>query len=206
MKFQKILLLVSLILAAVCIVYSFVYCTGSIATLYNYVTQRKYQNINCADTYYAAQNFNMTLLILSIIYLIMIVLLYATQCGKRRNYYISNYVVSIAAVVYMVVFAIICIAMNGSIMGMFLNDINWDAYRAAYNEIDAVTGLRKNPYYDDSVVMFVLGIVLHLIVLADAVMIGLNLLWKRKLMKGEQQLLANNEEQPQPQPVEQEVA
>lgn len=188
MKFQKILLLASLIIAAVCIVYSFAYCTGDIATLYNYAGKKQYA-INCEDTYLAAQDFNQMLLILSIIYLLIVVALYATQCGKRRNYYITNYVVIIAAVVYMVVFAVICLAMNASIMGMFLNDIDWTKYEYFYNLKDEVSGVYLHHYYSKNCVMFILGFVLSVIVLANAALLGLNLLWKRKLMKGEKELL-----------------
>lgn len=188
MKFQKILLLVSLILAALAIVYSLAYFTGSLSSLYNYVNNRSYK-INCEDTYYFAQDFNGVMLALSIVYLAVIVVMYIAACGKRRNYYITNYIVSIAAAVYVAVFAIVCIAMNAATLSMFLNDIDWEAYRAAHATGDAIA------VYDDSVTMFVLGFVLHFIVLLNAVAIGLNLLWKHKLMKGEKQLLAQNAEE-----------
>lgn len=189
MKFQKILMLVSLVLAAVCIFYSFAYFTGSLSTLYNYVGNNKYQ-INCEETYYFAQDFNGVMLIMSIVYLVLIVVLYLTKCSSRRNYYISNYVVVIASVVYIAAFAILCIAMNAATLSLFLNDIDWEAYRKAYDTVDPVSGVRLQPYYDDSVVTFALGFILHAFVLVDAVALCLNLLWKIKLMKGERQLLA----------------
>lgn len=192
MKFQKILLLVSLILAALSIVYSLAYFTGSLATLYNYIGSR--YDINCEDTYYFAQDFNGVMLVLSIVYLLAIVVLYATACGKRRNYYITNYIASIAVAVYIAVFAIVCIAMNATVLSLFLNDIDWEAYREAFNKVDPISGVKLQPYYDDSVVMFVLGFVLHFIVLLNAVAVCLNLLWKNKLMKGEKQLLAQSAE------------
>lgn len=184
MKFQKILLLVSLILAAISIVYSFAYFTGSLSTLYPYVTGKGSRDINCADTYYFAQDFNGLMLILSIVYLAVIVAMYFMQCSKRRNYYITNYIVTIAAAVYIAVFAVLCIAMNAATLSMFLNDIDWEKYRGNYDPADPAYG------FDDSVAMFALGFVLHVIVLLDAVALGLNLLWKHKLMKGEKQLLA----------------
>lgn len=189
MKFQKILLIVSLVLAAVCIFYSFAYFTGSLSTLYAYMNNRKYAiAINCADTYFYGQEFNGVMLGMSIAYLLVIVAMLFMQCGKRRKYYISNYVVSIVSAVYIAVFAIVCIAMNATCMNMFLNDINWEQYRAIYDP--------KNPAYgySDSCVMFILGFIVHILALLDAVAIALNLVWKDKLMKGEKQLLAQQAE------------
>lgn len=196
MKFQKILLLVSIILAAISIVYSFSYFTGSLSALYGYLNNRRYK-INCENTYYFAQSFNGVMLALSIVYLAVIVAMYVAACGKRRNYYITNYIVSIAAAAYVAVFAIVCIAMNAAVLSMFLNDIDWEAYRAAHATGDAIA------VYDDSVTTFILGFILHFIVILNAVAIGLNLLWKHKLMKGEKQLLAQNAEKVE---VETEVA
>lgn len=127
MRFQKTLCLLTLIMSAITIVYAFAFCTGGLATvadIYDYQNDR----FNAYVTFYYSQMFNTVLLVLGIVFLVFVAVMYITACQKRRNYYISNYVVSIGVAAYMAVFAILGIAFIAATQSMFITQIDWDAF------------------------------------------------------------------------------
>ena len=192
MRFQKILALLTLIISAITIVYSFGFFTGDLATLSKIVTTRSFlrdytdaQQNAMINTYYTALSINDLLMWLGIIFLLVVVFIYITASQKRRNYYKTNYIAVILAAAYAAVFAIIGIAVISSVL-ISLNasvtaDI-WQAYKE-YNDSNGLNNYMHNP------VMFYIGYVVFAIVLVDALAWVYNLIWKMKLMKGEKALL-----------------
>ena len=192
MRFQKILALLTLIISAITIVYSFGFFTGDLATLSKIVTTRSFlrdytdaQQNAMINTYYTALSINDLLMWLGIIFLLVVVFIYITASQKRRNYYKTNYIAVILAAAYAAVFAIIGIAVIVSVLISLNASVTADIWQA-YKEYNDSNGLNN---YMHTPVMFYIGYVVFAIVLVDALAWVYNLIWKMKLMKGEKALL-----------------
>ncbi|MCD8309520.1 MAG: hypothetical protein LUD19_06670 [Clostridia bacterium] len=186
MRFQKILFLVSLVIAALTIVYAFGFCTGAITYLARVTSaySNKKDPYGAENVYWLAQDFNDILLWLGIIFVLVIVACYIFASNKRRNYYISNYITVGIAIGYCVVWAIVCIALTATVQ-VGLSEVDWDGLA---NWADGSARL-----YGDNQTIYYLGYVLAVVVLLDAAALAYNLVWKIKLMKGEKELLANGQ-------------
>ena len=192
MRFQKILALLTLIISAITIVYSFGFFTGDLATLSKIVTTRSFlrdytdaQQNAMINTYYTALSINDLLMWLGIIFLLVVVFIYITASQKRRNYYKTNYIAVILAAAYAAVFAIIVIAVISSVLISLNASVTPEIWQA-YKEYNDTNGLNN---YSHTAVMFYIGYVMFAIVLVDALAWVYNLIWKIKLMKGEKALL-----------------
>lgn len=192
MRFQKILALLTLIISAITIVYSFGFFTGDLATLSKIVTTRSFlrdytdaQQNAMINTYYTALSINDLLMWLGIIFLLVVVFIYITASQKRRNYYKTNYIAVILVAAYAAVFAIIGIAVISSVLVSLNASVTADIWQA-YKEYNDSNGLNN---YMHTPVMFYIGYVVFAIVLVDALAWVYNLIWKMKLMKGEKALL-----------------
>ncbi len=195
MKFQKILSLVSLIVAALCIVLGLCFCSGVMSEIINYNSDKF--SIGCANLYEYSQKVNNTVLIMAIVLLLVVVTLFITSCNKRRNYYITNYISIALVVAYSVAFAIALIVICAKCSG-YANEIDYVKWKEFY---DAFTKDRygnvsyTNPRnYSESRITIILGIVLAVVLIAEVAAWVLNLIWKIKLMQGEKALLANGVE------------
>jgi MFS family permease len=190
-KFQKILTLVSLIIAALTFVFALVFLSGNLSDLYGYFGKNWsgiYKYDGADEFLYAAQDFVSVLIILSIVYIVAVVTLYIASTNKRRNYYITNYIsigltIAMATVVaiFGIIFMSVLVAKFYAIDWDYLNDFI-EKMRSKGRELNDVS---QSPY------MFIIGYVVFLLALADALAWVYNLVWKIKLMKGEKELLAN---------------
>lgn len=199
MKFQKILCLVAVVMAALTFVYALCFSTGSMYALWTYTSENQGADVIGADNlFYYGQDVNETLLILSIIFIVLALTLYITASQSRRNYYITNYISIGATSLFGVIYAVIGFILVGNCLGMFANDIDWATYRQMHE---------ANPEwaFSDSNIMFILGFVLFVLVILLSAALVLNLIWKIKLMQGEKALLAGNKPEEAAQP-EEEVA
>lgn len=211
-KFQKILFLVTLIVAALTLVYGFSFCTGSLQSAFK-VVSAKYSNpfdknpIN-ADALYtfvigdvfdsteltwtrSQVGFNDLLIVMSVVFVVIAALQYFFASNNRRNYYITNYISVGVLVVYALVLTIVAFWGISTTLSLF-NNINWDYYYKVYQASVAAGGGAAWAFYDKSYIMFILGYILYAIVLIDAVLLVLNTVWKVLLMKGEKALLENS--------------
>lgn len=186
MRFQKILMLVTIIVAALSFVYALSFCSG---TIYQYGTLRYTSGNRVLERvpgaialYDATQLYNGILITLSIIFIVVAALNFIMASQKRRNYYVTNYVATGITVAFQLVFAIILIYFLADTLSLF-NAIDKVAAEAAYRGSD----LNKFKY---STVNFILGFVLTAVIVLNAVAVILNLVWKIKLMQGEKKLLA----------------
>ena len=86
MKFQKILSLITLILAAVVFVFAISFFTGNISDIYNYSSKNTGGLYKGADVFIdAGQAFVSALEIMVIVYLIVIAITYIMGNHSRRN-------------------------------------------------------------------------------------------------------------------------
>ena len=190
MKFQKILSLLTLIVAAVVFVFAISFFTGNISAILNYISRYNDGIYNGADVFIdAGQAFVSALEVMVIVYLIIIAISYLMGNNTRRNYYITNYV-SIGLVVAMAaVVALYGLIMMIVLMNAFYNQVDW----AKMQELRDIYSW--NPKFQTEVgkepTMFIIGIVVFLLVLVNCLAWVYNLIWKIKLMKGEKELLAN---------------
>lgn len=176
-------MLVTLIVSALTFVYAVSFATpiSAVIKLTHAQSDITDDPINADGTYDLFQQFNVPLIVLSVIFILLVALCYIMACQKRRNYYVTNYVSIIATAAYAVVLCIIIIVFTAICHTSFVNEIDWDTYR---NEYTTYT-------YKDSQTVFWLGYVVALLTLVDAAALIYNMIWKIKLMKGEKQLLAN---------------
>ncbi len=231
-KFQKVLSLLTLIIAAVAFVYVISFFSGNLSDMMYYRTlnhatsylevitltdangvEQTFRFTNSGlgpvvtadflDPYntwiYAAQSAMSTLVVLCIVFFVIIALAYILCMNSRRNYYISNYVMSGIIIAYAAFLAIFGLAMVISLMSSFYEGAFYSLADSYANSSDLETVarfmvLQMNGVFDteisDSPLMFILGIVAFVLVLVVALAWVYNLIWKIKLMKGEKELLA----------------
>lgn len=188
-KCQKILCIAAIITCAL----TFLYALGLMTDLYDalYSTMRNPYDLTETDVpgsilYYMMQDFNKALLKRSIGLILLACFLFLTQTHVRRKYYIGNYVsvglYSVATVAYTV----------------------WahayiEGYKAAFLTQVDFTALEKHAKmwktaYIDSTFWFDAHYVVYAILLVITVLLLLNLIWKIRLMKAEQRLIAAGKE------------
>lgn len=183
MRFQKILALVSLIIAALTIVLAIIFMSGNLANIMYYAGNEdaSYDVTPFTDP---AQKFCDIMLIVGIVYICCVVTLFITDTNKRRNYYITNYVSTGIAVAGAVAASAIGIIMIAILMGKFYG-LDWELFKETIEDLSEIGGKDVS----QSPTMFIVGIVMSILPLLDAAALILNLVWKIKLMKGEKALL-----------------
>lgn len=185
-KFQKILSLATLIIAALAFVYALCFFSGNLSDLMWYIGSNHDGYFNAADVFLVpAQETLNTIVYASIIFFVVIAFIYITCTNSRRNYYITNYIMTGIVVAYALFIALYGLISVLTMMGTFYN-LDWNAINAWYDE-NAALGA---PQVSQSSFMFVLGIIVYVIVLLNALAWVYNLIWKIKLMKGEKELLS----------------
>ncbi|MGN0812561.1 MAG: hypothetical protein ACI4MQ_03520 [Candidatus Coproplasma sp.] len=184
MKFQKIISLVSLIVAAVVFVYALSFFSGNLSDLLGYISQFDDTFTVADDFLYSGQAFVSNMVTISIVFFCVIAFIYITSTNTRRNYYITNYI-AIGLITFMCVFVALFGIINICVlMGKFYG-LDWTAISNYYlNNTDYVREVSKSP------AIFIIGLVVFLLVLALAAVWVYNLIWKKKLMDGEKALLA----------------
>ncbi len=182
MRFQKILMTVTLIIAALSIVYAVIFCSGIINQLGHI-----HEDIEGGMTLYKkSQSFSDTFLILGIVLVLTVVLMMIMGCHTRRKYYITNYIAIGIFVVYAIVFAILLVV-NVAGVSSAINAINLEEAKEAYEEAANYYG-----EWNDSTWMLTLGYVYMGILLVNVAAVILNLVLKIKLMQGEKALLESS--------------
>ncbi len=185
MRFQKIYMLVSLIIAALVIVLALVFCSGTLNQMAQpsiYDVESKLEYIEGAQALFeSSQGFSDLCLILGIICVLAICLNYIMGTQNRRKYYITNYVAIGVAVAVQLAVAIIIIALVANCQSI-LNGINLEEAKETYEII--LPGAWK-----ESTWTFGAAYAVAALLLVNAAGFVLNLVWKIKLMKGEKALL-----------------
>ncbi len=188
-KCQKILCIAAIIACAL----TFLYALGFMTDLYDalYSTMRNPYDLTETDVpgsilYYMMQDFNKALLKYSIALILLACLLFLTQTHVRRKYYVGNYVsvglYSVATVAY----TVWAHAYIEGYKAAFLTQVDFEA-------LQKHAKMWKTAYID-STFWFDAHYVVYAILLVVTVLLLLNLIWKVRLMKAEQRLIAAGKE------------
>jgi len=187
MKLQRIFCIFALI-AAACV---FIYSLGMLTDLYDslYPMMRNPDNLEETDVpgsiiYYDMQPFNHQLVISAIALILLAAFLFVTSTSSRRKYYTGNYVatcLNVAAEIGVSVWAHLQIS---SFKSQFINTVDFDA-------LEMWSGIWETPALTkSSTFWFDIHYLVFALVLIAAVLLIVNVIWKRRLMQGEKALLA----------------
>lgn len=181
MRFQKILMIVTLIIGAFGVVYGLIFCSG----VFNQLCQLKLMDDNTKAFFSEVQAANDSLFTLGIVLVVISVLPFIAACQRRRNYYITNYIAIGIVVAFQLVYIILLI-------------VNITNTMQAFNAVDLAKAEESFEYYNfsDQYGDFetypwtvAVGYTLIVLIALDAVALVLNVVWKIKLMQGEKALL-----------------
>ena len=195
MKAQKILCLLAMVMAVILFLYALgimtdlydsLYSTLSIRVVENketggYSISAKDRQVPGATVYTNMQAFNQVFVKYAIAYIVIAALLFVTNTGTRRRYYVSNYVavgLFTAASIYIPIFASPYIQI---FKGQFLQ-VDFAALKE-YSETFGSHYTESTMWFDLQYVVFALMIVSALLLVACTV-------WKVILMKQEKKLVA----------------
>ena len=187
-RLQKILCLALLAVSAMI----FIYSLGIMIDLYDalYSTIRSAKNLDKSTVtgsrvYYDMQDFNKLFLKLSIGMILLCVTLFVTNTHNRRKYYIGNYC-SIALV------SAGGIALTAWAHGQI------EAYKAQFLAINfeelAEHAAKRKTLYTESTFWFDVHYLIFALLVIGIVLLIANAIWKCKLMKDEQALIAGGKE------------
>jgi len=187
MKLQRIFCIFALI-AAACV---FIYSLGMLTDLYDslYPMMRNPDNLEETDVpgsiiYYDMQPFNHQLVISAIALILLAALLFVTSTSSRRKYYVGNYIatcLNVAAEIGVTIWAHLQIS---SFKSQFINTVDFDA-------LEMWSGIWETPAMTkSSTFWFDIHYLVFALVLIAAVLLIVNVIWKRRLMQGEKALLA----------------
>lgn len=201
MRFQKIFMIVSLIIAALCVVFALIFCSGTIynvSSLYDTVEKIEksvtfrpdrnspevtYIALGAKNLFDATQNVSDVLLVLGIIMVLCVVLNYIAATNKRRNYYITNYVAIGIVTAFELALAIVIIVLVSNSQAV-LGKCDFEQMKVVYERLNNGAELATDQNW-----VFGVGYALAAILIVDAIGFVLNLVWKIKLMQGEKALL-----------------
>lgn len=190
MKLQKILTLVTLIFAAITLVYSFSFNSGMLFEIQYYAVPQ-FDVSGANELVDGTKTVNNTMVIMSIVLIVSVVLLYFTQTNKRRNYYITNYIAIGIFTLYALAYAITFFVLISKVFALCsqVDTAKWLEY-VNYEPFEGAARLYPQ-HYSLSKVSLILGIVVAVIAIIFAVAWVINTFIKVKLMMGEKKLLKN---------------
>ena len=184
MTLQRYLCLAALIISAVVFIYSLGIMTDLYDSLYGTYRRGK-TTISGAEVYMDMQDFNQLFLRGSIGLILLSVLLFVTSTHSRRRYYVGNY----AAVG---LFSAASIAFTVWAHGQI------ETFKAQFLTIDFAKLLThatsRKTLYTESTFWFDIHYLVFGLLLVGVVLLILNAVWKSKLMKEEQALIAQGKE------------
>ena len=184
MTLQRYLCLAALIISAVVFIYSLGIMTDLYDSLYGTYRRGK-TTISGAEVYMDMQDFNQLFLRGSIGLILLSVLLFVTSTHSRRRYYVGNY----AAVG---LFSAASIAFTVWAHGQI------EAFKAQFLTIDFAKLLThatsRKTLYTESTFWFDIHYLVFGLLLVSVVLLIINAVWKSKLMKDEQALIAQGKE------------
>ncbi len=187
MKLQRIFCIFALIAAALV----FVYSLGMLTDLYDslYPMMRNPDNLEETDVpgsiiYYDMQPFNHQLLISSIALILLAALLFVTNTASRRKYYIGNYIATALNVIAEVGVAVWAHLQISAFKNQFLTTLDFESLEM-WSEVWDTPNLTQS-----STFWFDIHYLVFALLLVAAVLLTVNVIWKRRLMQGESALLA----------------
>ena len=187
-RLQKILCLALLAVSAMIFIYSLGIMTDLYDALYSTIRSAKNldkSTVTGSRVYYDMQDFNKLFLKLSIGMILLCVTLFVTNTHNRRKYYIGNYC-SIALVsAGGIAFTVWAHGQIEAFKAQFLN-INFEEL--------AEHAAKRKTLYTESTFWFDVHYLIFALLVIGIVLLIANAIWKCKLMKDEQALIAGGKE------------
>jgi len=189
MIFQKVACLIAVVAAAA----TFVYSLGIITDIYDslYSTMKNVNDLTQTEVpgsiiYYDMQDFNKTFMHLALGLILVSCTLYLTNTNIRRKYYVGNYVSSVLFAVCALGISIWSHIRISAFKVQYLTTVDFEALKA-YAEKWGETYIESTFFLDLHYFVCLLNI-------AAAVMLLVNLYWKKDMMKKEDALIAQGKE------------
>ena len=187
MKLQKVLCLALLILCALIFLYSLGIMTDLYDSLYSSFRRGK-TSIDGAEVYMAIgmdKRIGPKFLHASIGLILLCLGLFITGTGRRRKYYIGNYA------------SVLLFSAGGTALAVWAHGMI-EGFKTQFLAIDfealAEHAAKKKTLYTESTFWFDIHYILFGLLLIGIILLIANTLWKRKLMKEEQALIARGKE------------
>lgn len=184
--FQRIVCIAALVVGALFFVYSLGIMTDLFDTLYSMIPNPNdldSSKVAGARIYYDMQPFNQLLLRFSLGMIIVSCLLFLTNTHTRRKYYIGNAVATALNVAAEAIMAVWCHLQVSAFKSQYLSTVD-------FTELER--RLSRRGTYTDSTFWFDIHYLVCALALAAAVLLIVNFVWKKKLMKGETELLRSS--------------
>ena len=185
-KLQRVICLFALIAAAVL----FVYSLGMLTDLFDslYPMMRNPDNLEETDVpgsiiYYDMQGFNHQLLIASIVLILLAACLFVSNTSSRRKYYIGNYTVTAVNVIAEIGVAVWAHLQVSAFRTQFVTTVDFEA-------LDMWSQIWETPALTaESTFWFDIHYLACALLVTAAVLLTVNIIWKRRLMQSEKALL-----------------
>ena len=187
-RFQRIACFGALIAGVLFFVYSLGIMTDLYDTLYSMVQPDKLDSakVGGARIYYDMQPFNRLLLRYSIGMIILACVLFLTNTHSRRKYYLSNTVATVLNVIAEAAMAVWCHIQVTAFRTQYVTTVDFE---------ELLKRLGRRGTYTDSTFWFDIHYLVCILAVAAAVLLIVNLVWKKKVMQGERELLGSAEKE-----------
>ena len=194
MRFQKILSIVSLVIAALTFVYALYFLTGSMGEVPYYFNRQGTQGdlINADKFMSTSQDFVSTLVALGITFIVLAVLIFLTSSHNRRKYYATNYIAMGLFVAFALAISLYAFIMIAKVQDLFLNDICWKTGTGVGGDHNVADQWIIDHKLYRTETNFILGYILFTVVIVNAIVCALSTVWKILLIRGEKKLLADS--------------
>lgn len=176
MVYQKFIVIAALVLASITFLYALGFATDLYSLNYHSDPSSSLLYVEGADLYYQIQPFNKILLRDAAIQFGLCILMFVFLTHRRRLYYISNYITTIAFSGFAVYLGMTIIANALYIRNEYLK-VDFERMK----EITDMLQLR----YVNSTFMMDFGVVLSVLLCMLAAGLAINLIWKSRNMKKE---------------------
>ena len=183
LTFQRIVCFAALVVGALFFVYSLGILTDLFDMLYNQIPNPNNldsEKVKGARIYYSMQPFNRTLLRASIGMIVLSCLLFLTNTHSRRKYYVGNAVATAINAAAEAAMAIWCHIQVNAFKAEYLSTVDFENLQKRLSRYGTFT---------DSTFWFDIHYLVCILAVCAAVLLIVNFVWKKKLMRGEQELL-----------------
>ncbi len=184
MKLQKVLCLALLIICALIFVYSLGIMTDLYDSLYSTFRRGK-TSVDGAEVYMDMQGFDRDFLHGSIALIVLCLGLFITGTSSRRKYYIGNYA------------SVLLFSAGGTALAVWAHG-KIEEFKAQFLTIDfealAEHAAKRKTLYTESTFWFDIHYLVFTLLLIGIILLIANAVWKSKLMKEEQALIAQGKE------------
>ena len=186
LTFQRIVCFAALVVGALFFVYSLGILTDLFDMLYNQIPNPNNldsEKVKGARIYYSMQPFNRTLLRASIGMIVLSCLLFLTNTHSRRKYYVGNAVATAINAAAEAAMAIWCHIQVNAFKAEYLSTVDFENLQKRLSRYGTFT---------DSTFWFDIHYLVCILAVCAAVLLIVNFVWKKKLMRGEQELLRSS--------------